>query len=69
MSVRLRRAQIWIPPIRTEKTFHTPSPSKDDPSYCALNTPQLRRDLQTTRAEPLITRARARNRLQDVTDA
>jgi len=44
----------------------TPSPSKDDPSYCPLDTPRSRRELQTTREEPPITGARARNMLQDV---
>ena len=53
------------PPI---STLDTPSPSKDDPSYCPLDTPRSRRELQTTREEPPITRARARNMLQDVND-
>ena len=48
------------------QTLDTPSPSKDDPSYCLLNTPRSCRELQTTREEPPITRARARNMLQDV---
>ena len=46
------------------RTLYTPSPSKDDPSYCPLDTPRSRHELQTTREEPPITRARARNMLQ-----
>jgi len=53
-------------PDTGRRTLDTPSPSKDDPSYCPLDTSRSRRELQTTREEPPITRARARNMLQDV---
>jgi len=53
-------------PDTERRTLDTPSPSKDDPSYCPLDTPRSRHELQTTREEPPITRARARNMLQDV---
>jgi len=53
-------------PDTDRQTLDTLSPSKDDPSYCPLDTPRSRRELQTTREEPPITRARARNMLQDV---
>jgi len=52
-------------PETDRRTSDTPSPSKDDPSYCPLDTPRSRRELQTNREEPPITRARARN-MQDV---
>ena len=51
------------------RTIDTPSSSKDDPSYSPLETPRSRRELQSTRVEPPITRSRARNVLKDVTDA
>jgi len=53
-------------PETDTRTLDTPSPSKDDPTYCPLDTPSSRLELQTTREEPPITRARARNMLQDV---
>jgi len=53
-------------PDMDRRTLDTPSPSKDDPSYCLLDTPRSRHELQTTCEEPPITRARARNMLQDV---
>jgi len=56
-------------PDTDRRTLDTPSPSKDDPSSCPLDTPRSRRELQTTREEPPITRARARNMLQNVNDA
>jgi len=52
-------------PDTDRRTLDTPSPNKDDPSYCPLDTPRSRRELQTTREELPITRARARNVLQD----
>jgi len=55
-------------PDTDRRTMDTPS-SKDDPSYYPLDTPRSRRELQTMRTEPPITRSRARNMLQDVTDA
>jgi len=55
-------------PDTDRRTLDTPSPSKDDPSFCPLDTPRSRRELQTTREEPPITRARARNMLQDFND-
>ena len=55
-------------PDTDRRTFDTPSPSKDDPSYCPLDTPRSRRELETTGEEPPITRARARNMLQNVND-
>ena len=56
-------------PDTDRRTFDTPSPSKDDPNYNPLETPRSHREIQNTRAGPPITRARARNMLQDVTDA
>jgi len=56
-------------PDTDRRILDTPSPSKDYLSYCPLDTPRSRRELQTTREEPPITRARARNMLQDVNNA
>jgi len=56
-------------PDTGERTIDTSVSSKDDPSYSPLDTPRSRRELQNTRAEPPVTRLRARNVLQDVTDA
>jgi len=53
-------------PDTDRRTLDTPSPNKDDPSNCPLDTPRSRRELQTTREEPPITRARVRNMLQCV---
>ena len=55
-------------PDTGERTIDTSVSSKDDPSYSPLDTPRSRRELQSTRAEPPVTRLRARNVLQDVTD-
>ena len=56
-------------PDKGERTIDTSVSSKDDPSYSPLDTPRSRSELQNTRAEPPVTRLRARNVLQDVTDA
>jgi len=56
-------------PDTDRRTLDTPYSSKDDPSYYPLDTHRSRRELQTTRTEPPITRSRARNMLQDITDA
>jgi len=60
------QSSILDTPDTDRQTLDTPSPSKDDPSYCPLDTPRSRRELQTTREKPPITRACARNMLQDV---
>jgi hypothetical protein len=56
-------------PDTGERTIHTSVSSKDEPRYSPLDTPRPRRELQNTRVEPPVTRLRARNVLQDVTDA
>ena len=56
-------------PDTGRRDLDTPSSSRSDPSYQPLDTPRSRRELQTTRAEPPITRSRARNMLQDGTEA
>ena len=60
------QSSILDTPDMDRKTLDIPSPSKDGCSYCPLDTPRSRCELQTTRKEPPITRACARNMLQDV---
>jgi hypothetical protein len=63
---RTPQSSILDTPDTDRQTLDTPSPSKDDPSHCSLDTPRSRHELQTTREEPPITRARVRNMLQDI---
>ena len=63
------QSATWDTPDTDQRTFDAPSPNKDDPSYCPLDTPRSRREIQNTLVKPQIKRTRARNMWQDITDA
>ena len=53
-------------PLSARRPMDTPASERIDPSYCPSETPRSRRELQTMRFEPPVTRARAKALSQDL---
>ena len=52
-------------PEHNPRVMDTPRSERADPTYYPPKSPKSRREIQTTRTEPILTRARARTTLQE----
>jgi len=59
---------LCSPDFPTHHTSDTSTSERYDPSYLPENTPRSRREIQSTRDEPPVTRARTRLNAQEQTD-